>query len=165
MGKIMFEENKGSFTTEQWNQLSKNFFTNTKAKVKRISFSDGTISEVLSSSSENVKGLGIILDHPSPTGNINQIIQLGIWDGTNENLFTGIIATDVLKKSYKQDPFQGLGLSIGKNSKDSAELVVLVDVFLHIKQSDGSIKRPLNGGNGGDDGGAGDNLTPCKIPA
>jgi hypothetical protein len=163
MGKIMFKENEGSITTSEWNQLIKNFFTNTKVKVKRISFSDATISSVLSSSSENVKGLGIILDHPSPTGNINQIIQLGIWDGTNEDLFTGIIATDVLKKSYKQDPFQGLGLSIGKNSKDSAELVVLVDVFLHVKQSDGSIKRPLKGG--GNDGGGGDNLTPCKIPA
>ncbi len=163
MGKIMFKENEGSITTSEWNQLIKNFFTNTKVKVKRISFSDATISSVLSSSSENVKGLGIILEHPSPTGNINQIIQLGIWDGTNEGLFTGIITTDVLKNSYNQAPFQGLGLSIGKNSKDSAELVVLVDVFLHVKQSDGSIKRPLKGG--GNDGGGGDNLTPCKIPA
>jgi hypothetical protein len=163
MGKIMFKENEGSITTSEWNQLIKNFFTNTKVKVKRISFSDATISSVLSSSSENVKGLGIILDHPSPTGNINQIIQLGIWDGTNEGLFTGIITTDVLKNSYNQAPFQGLGLSIGKNSKDSAELLVLVDVFLHIIQSDGSIKRPLKGG--GNDGGGGDNLTPCKIPA
>jgi hypothetical protein len=163
MGKIMFKENEGSITTSEWNQLIKNFFTNTKVKVKRISFSDATISSVLSSSSENVKGLGIILDHPSPTGNINQIIQLGIWDGTNEGLFTGIITTDVLKKSYNQAPFQGLGLSIGKNSQDAAELLVLVDVFLYIKQSDGSIKRPLKGG--GNDGGGGDNLTPCKIPA
>lgn len=146
--KIISVSGQGTILKAEWNILIHAFFDPKSVRTKRYVFSDITIATVLS---DLTKGLGIRLVNPIKSGNINSMIELGIYDGTNECDFDGIIMSERLNEIYTDPHSAKIAFSIGLDSS-TGNLIVLCDNV-----------RPNGKLGGGGDGG--NNLTPCKIPS